>query len=209
MLKKVAIGLAVVIVVLLGVIATRPDTFRLERSTQIAAPAEVVFANVNAFNRWAAWSPWEKLDLNMKKEYSGPASGAGAMYAWNGNDDVGSGKMTIVDSKPSERIDIKLEFLTPFEATNDTLFTFAPEETGTKVTWVMEGKNNFMAKAMHMVMDMDAMVGADFEKGLASMKALSEYQAQELAKNAAIAANFAAAQAATIATMPAPELKNP
>lgn len=210
MLKKVGFGFAVGILILIAVIATRPGTFRVERSTQITAPAEVVFANVNALDQWAAWSPWDKKDPNMTRTFSGPSTGVGAEYGWAGNDEVGEGKMTIVASKPAERIDIKLEFTKPFEATNDTSFVFASaDNNATLVTWSMEGKNNFMAKAAHMVMDMDKMVGGDFEKGLATLKSVSESQAQELASKAAIAANAAAAQAATTATMPAPELNIP
>ena len=207
MLKKIGIGLVVVIVILAAVIATRPDMFRVERSAHINAPAEVVFANVNSLEKWRAWSPWEKKDPDMKRTYSGDTTGVGSEYAWSGNDDVGEGRMTITASKPAERIDIKLEFFKPFEATNDTIFTFASEENGTRIIWAMEGKNNFVSKAMHMVFNMDRMVGGDFEAGLGSLKAVSEGQAQELAAQAAQEANAAAARAATTPTQPAPELK--
>ena len=179
MLKKIALVVAVLLVVLLALIATRPDTFRVERSTVINAPAGVIFPHVNTLAQWNAWSPWEKMDPAMHKEFAGPASGTGAVYHWT-SDKVGEGQMTILESRP-ERIDIKLEFFKPFKATNDATFTFAPAGAGTNVTWAMTGKNNFAAKAFHMVMDMDKMVGGDFAKGLASLKEISEAQAEELA----------------------------
>ncbi|HVW23831.1 MAG TPA: SRPBCC family protein [Polyangiaceae bacterium] len=173
MVVKVLAGLAVVVVALVVVIATRPDTFRVERSVEIAAPPERAYSQVIDFHRWATWSPWEKLDPDMKRTYSGAPSGPGAEYAWQGNGKTGEGRMTI-QSATASRIDIKLEFLKPFAATNQAVFSFTPTATGTKVTWSMDGKNNFLAKAFHLVMDMDKLVGGDFEKGLAAMKANAE-----------------------------------
>lgn len=179
LLKRLGIGVLIAIVVLIIVIATRPDTFHLERSAQVSAPPEVAFALVNDFHEWGKWSPWEKLDPNMKRSYDGPAEGTGAIYSWAGNDQAGEGRMTIQDSKVGERVGIKLEFLKPFAATNETTFTFTPAEGGTRVTWAMDGKNDFMSKAMQMFMDMDSMVGKDFEKGLASLDAAAKTEAEE------------------------------
>src|SRR5688572_24696154 len=174
MLKKILIGVAAAFLLLVIVIATRPAEFRIERSTAISAPPEVVFAQVNDFRAWPAWSPWEKLDPGMKRTHSGAPSGVGAMYAWSGNDDVGEGRMTIEKSDPSSTIGIKLEFIKPFAATNQATFTFAPSGNSTKVTWAMDGKNGFAAKAASLFMDMDKLVGADFERGLASLKTIAE-----------------------------------
>jgi uncharacterized protein YndB with AHSA1/START domain len=179
MLKKILLGVAAAFVLLVIVIATRPAEFRIERSTTVSAPPEVVFAQVNDFRAWPAWSPWEKLDPTMKRTHSGAPSGVGASYAWLGNDDVGEGKMTIEKSEPPSTVGIKLEFIKPFAATNTTTFTFANTSSGTKVTWAMEGKNNFGAKAASLFMDMDQLVGADFERGLASMKTVSEAAARK------------------------------
>ena len=174
MLKKTLIALAVIIVVFLIIVATRPADFRVTRSATIAAPPSVVFAQVNDFHKWEAWSPWAKIDPAMKQTYEGPSAGKGAVYSWAGNKEVGEGRMTITESRPSELIVIKLEFFKPFAALNTTEFTFQPEGNQTLVTWVMTGKNNFMAKAMCLFMNMEKMVGGDFEKGLASMKAVAE-----------------------------------
>jgi uncharacterized protein YndB with AHSA1/START domain len=174
MVLKILIGLAVVIVVLVIVIATRPSKFHLERSIAIAAPPEVVFAQVNDFHAWTGWSPWEKMDPQLKRTYDGASSGAGAIYAWTGNAKVGGGRMTIQRSDRPSQIVIKLEFFKPWKATNTATFTFVPEAGGTKLTWAMDGTNNFMAKGFHMVMDFDKLVGADFERGLASIKSLAE-----------------------------------
>lgn len=179
MLKKILIGVAAVLLLFVIVVATRPADFRVERSITIAAPPAVVFGQVNDFHAWAAWSPWEKLDPGMKRTYTGPPSGTGATYEWQGNDDVGEGRMTIEKSTPPSTVGIKLEFIKPFAATNVTTFTFAEQGPGTKVTWAMEGTNNFFAKAFGLFMDMDKLVGADFERGLASMKAISEAAAKK------------------------------
>lgn len=197
MLKKIGLGLGVVVVVLIAVIATRPSEFAIKRSASINAPPEIVYAHVVDFHEWAGWSPWDAMDPSMKKTYAG-GPGVGAKYEWSGNDKVGTGAMTIADTKPNEAVGITLEFKTPFEATNRTDLTFAKSATGTEVTWAMTGKNNFMSKAMSLVMDMDKMVGPDFEKGLGSLKALSEAKAKKAAEDKA-AAEKAAADAAAAA----------
>jgi polyketide cyclase/dehydrase/lipid transport protein len=182
MIKKILLGAVIVVVVIIAVcvavVAMQPAHYRVERSATMNAPALVVFAQVNDFHKWEAWSPWARLDPNMKTTYEGAPSGNGAVYAWTGNNDVGEGRMTILDSKPGEAIKIKLEFLKPFAATSATVFSFKPQGNQTSVTWTMDGDNNFIGKAMCLVMNMDKMVGGDFEKGLAQMKTIAEKSAQ-------------------------------
>ncbi|WP_367870927.1 SRPBCC family protein [Luteolibacter sp. Populi] len=178
MLRKILLGLAAILLILIGVIAMQPPDFKVERSATVSAPPATVFGQVNDFHKWEAWSPWEKLDPALKRTFEGPESGVGAKYGWVGNSKVGEGKMTIEDSRPAELVKIKLEFIKPMAATSDTVFTFTPEGPGTKVTWTMSGKNNFMAKAFGLFMNMDKMVGGDFEKGLAQMKAVAEAPAK-------------------------------
>lgn len=174
MIKKILIGLAIVVVVLVIFIALQPSTYRVERSATMNAPTPVVFAQVNDFHKWNAWSPWAKLDPAMKQTFEGPPAGTGAVYTWTGNKEVGEGRMTITESHPSDLVKIKLEFLKPFAATSDTVFTFKPEGNQTRVTWTMNGDKNFIAKAFHLFVNIDKMVGGDFEKGLAQMKSVAE-----------------------------------
>ena len=169
MLLTIVIVLVVILAVLAGVIASRPAEFRLSRSRVMAAPPAAVHAYVNDLHKWQEWSPWEKLDPAMKREYSGSPSGPGAAYHWAGNKKAGEGRMTITDSRPPESVTIRLDFIKPFSATNTTQFDLAPSGPGTNVTWTMAGHNNFMAKAIHLFMDMEKMVGPDFERGLASL----------------------------------------
>jgi hypothetical protein len=186
-LEKVLLAVVVLVVTLCAVIATRPDTFKIERTATIAAPAMVAFGQVNDFHKWNAWSPWEGAwspwggrDPQLKRSYEGSASGMGAKYGWVGNDDVGEGKMEITESKPGELVRIKLDFIKPMEATHLTTFSFKSAGEQTSVTWSLEGKHNFMGKAFSMVMDMDQMVGKDFEKGLASMSTVAQAEAAKL-----------------------------
>ena len=174
MITKIFIGFGVIVVVFVVIVALQPPEFRVARSATIAAPPPAVFAQVNDFHKWDAWSPWAKLDPNMKKTHEGAPAGTGAIYSWSGNDQVGEGRMTLTESRPSELIRIKLKFMKPFAATNTTEFTFKPEGNQTAVTWSMFGTNNFIAKAFGLFMNMDKMVGGDFEKGLASMKSVVE-----------------------------------
>ena len=177
MLKKILIGLGVVFALLLIAISLQPATFHVERSISISAPPEAAFAQVNDFHAWHAWSPWEKMDPAMKRTFDGAPAGVGAKYAWVGNNDVGEGRMTIEESSPT-KIAIKLEFLKPFEATNTATFTFTKTGEGTKTTWAMDGNNNFFSKAMSLVMNMDKMIGPDFERGLAGIKTAAEAAAR-------------------------------
>jgi hypothetical protein len=189
--KKILIALVVLVGILVAVIATRPATYRVERAAEINAAPAIVFEQVNDFHRWEGWSPWAKLDPNIKLDYAGPAAGEGAIYKWVGNDDVGEGSMTILESKPAERVRIKLEFIKPFAQTSITSFDFKGDAAKSRVTWLMEGQNNFLGKAMSMFMDLDQMIGKDFEKGLGQLKAVSEAEAARVA-----AAEAQAAQAA-------------
>ena len=174
MLKKILIALAAIVVVFVAVVAMQPSEFRIMRTAAISAPAPAVFAQVNDFHNWEAWSPWAKRDPAMKKTYEGAPTGTGAISTWAGNSEVGEGRTTIIESRPNELIRIKLEMFKPFAATNTVEFTFTPEGNQTVVTWSMVGKSNFIAKAVHLFMDMDKMVGGDFEKGLAQMKSVVE-----------------------------------
>ena len=164
----------VLLVVLAGFVAMQPSTFQITRSAKINAPPATVFAQVNDFHNWNAWSPWAKLDPNTRYTFEGPPAGEGTKQHWEGNNEVGEGEMTITESRPDELILMKLEFIKPFASICDTEFKFQPEGEGTNITWTMNGQNNFMAKAMHLVMDIDKMVGGQFEEGLASMKAIAE-----------------------------------
>jgi len=172
--KKIGIGVGAVIVLFLVFVATRPDTYHVERSTTISAAPDVVYGHVADFHKWDAWSPWEKLDTNMKKTFDGTQGTVGASYAWIGNDQVGEGKMTVLAVEPNKRIDVDLHFIKPFESSAKNGFVFAGTGKETKVTWSMDGTNNFMSKAMCLFMDMDKMIGKDFEKGLASLKTVAE-----------------------------------
>lgn len=178
MIKKVIFGLlsliVLVVVVFCVAAARQPADFTVVRDATYKGPPEKVFEQVNDFHKWGAWSPWAKIDPAMKTTYSGPESGTGASYAWVGNSDVGEGKMTITESHPSEHIKIDLDFVAPFAAKNVTEFTFTPDGDKTRVTWTMSGQKNFLMKAFSMFVDMDKLVGGDFEKGLSQLKPVVE-----------------------------------
>jgi Polyketide cyclase / dehydrase and lipid transport len=178
MIKKILLGIVIVLVVIVGVfcivVALQPTHYTIERSATVNAPASVVFAQVNDFHKWEAWSPWAKTDPNMKQTYEGAPEGVGAVYTWAGNSEVGEGKMTILESHPSDLVKIKLEFIKPFAAIDATNFTFTPQGNQTNVKWTLSGDNSFVGKAFGLFMSMDKMVGGDFEKGLAKMKQISE-----------------------------------
>lgn len=174
MLIQVLIVVAVLLAVLVIVVAMQASTFRVARSTNVDAPPTTVFAEVNDLRHWKTWNPWGKMDPAMKETYEGPTAGPGATYRWAGNNKVGEGGMTITDSRAGERVRIRLEFIRPFKATNTAEFDFAPAGSGTRVTWSMTGERNFMFKLVGMFMSMDKMIGRDFERGLADLKAVSE-----------------------------------
>jgi uncharacterized protein YndB with AHSA1/START domain len=166
------------VLVILGVAATRPAAFRITRSRTLAAPPEAVFALVNDFGKWPQWSPWEKLDPGMRREVSTPSAGTGATYHWVGNKKVGEGRMAITESQAPGRVATRLEFIRPWKVTNATQFDIVPSGAGSQVTWTMTGENNLMARAFGLFMDMDKLVGRDFEKGLAQLDAAASGKPQ-------------------------------
>jgi uncharacterized protein YndB with AHSA1/START domain len=174
MFKTILIVIAALIAAVLLFAATRPDSFRVERSIAISAPPEKIFPLIDDFHQWPLWSPWEKIDPQLRRTYGGAASGSGATYAWEGNNKVGSGRMEIIESTPPDHIRIQLDFLKPFEAHNTAEFTVTREGSGSRVSWGMYGPSPFMAKVMGIFVSMDKMVGKDFEKGLMQLKAVVE-----------------------------------
>lgn len=174
MLMKILIVVAVVIVAFIGVVAMRPDEFRVARSITIAAPASAVFPYLNDHKKCGEWSPWLKLDPGLKQEFSGPESGVGAALSWDGNKEVGAGSSTIVESRPDGFVKLRLDFLRPFKGTSTAEFALEPEGAGTMVTWSMYGKANFISKAMGLFMDCEKMCGDQFNKGLGDLKRLVE-----------------------------------
>ena len=174
MFSIVAVLLLLIVFAILFMASMKPDMFRVERSAVINAPPEKIFPYINELRRWDAWSPYEKKDPNMKRSFSGPPSGKGAAYAWEGNKNVGSGRMEITDAVPSSKIGIKLDFLKPIEGHNTAEFTLQPEGGATRVTWAMFGPANLLSKVMDTVIGMDKMIGTDFAAGLASLKRVAE-----------------------------------
>ena len=174
MIKTIAMVLALLIAALLIYAATKPDSFRIERGATIKAPPEKIFALINDFHQWEAWSLWEKIDPALKRIYSGAANGVGAVYEWSGNKDIGQGRMEIVESVPSAKVMLKLDFVTPFEAHNKVDFTLAQQGDETKVTQAMYGPSPYISKLMTIFFSMEKMVGKKYEEGLANLKAIAE-----------------------------------
>ena len=169
MIKKILLGLMAVIAIILVTASFQSEDMTVSRSSTIAAAPEAVFKVVNDFRQWDAWSPWSKLDPNMTKTLEGPPEGKGAVYRWSGNNEVGEGSTTLVESVPNEKVAMKLEFVRPFAGSSDVQFTFAPDGAGTKVTWTMQSKKNFMMKVMGLFMDCEKMCGDQFNEGLANL----------------------------------------
>jgi uncharacterized protein YndB with AHSA1/START domain len=178
-LIKILGALVVIVAVVGGVVAMQPSEFRVVRSAIIPAPPAEVFAHINDLRKWDAWSPWEKIDPALKKTFDGPPAGPGASFAWTGNAEVGQGRLTIVDSRAPELVRIRLEMIKPIAATNAVEFTLAPAGEHTRVTWSMRGENGFVSKAIGLVMDMDRMIGGQFEKGLANLKSVAQAEAKK------------------------------
>lgn len=174
MIKKILVVLALLIAGVLVAGAFRPDMMHVTRSTTIAAPPSAVFGVVNDFRRWNEWSPWAKLDPEMKVELEGPPTGVGAIYKWNGNNDVGEGSTTLVESVPDQKVGMKLAFVRPFPGESDVRFTFEPEGGGTKVTWAMDSPQPYPAKVVGMFIDCEKMCGDSFVEGLNNLKAIVE-----------------------------------
>jgi uncharacterized protein YndB with AHSA1/START domain len=170
----IAVLLAAAIAVVLFLASRKSDTFRVQRAAAIHAPPEKIFPLISDFHQWRAWSPYEDRDPNLERNYGGAASGKGAVYEWNGNKNVGSGRMEILDAPPPGKVVIKLDFLKPFEAHNTAEFTLLPQGDTTNVTWLMHGPAPFMSKVMQVFMNMDNMIGKDFATGLANLKRITE-----------------------------------
>ena len=180
MLKKVLGVLAVVLLGFLAFVATRPDHYHVERSASINAPAAIIYAQLDDLKKWADWSPWDKIDPNVKKTFEGPDRGVGQSYTWQGNSDVGTGQMTIASAEPQKRVTYKLDFREPMAAQAEATIIIAKEGASAhKVTWGMDGANNFMGKLFGVFMDMDKMIGKDFEKGLSQLKGIAEEEAKK------------------------------
>jgi uncharacterized protein YndB with AHSA1/START domain len=173
MLKKIALGIAALIAAILLFATTKPATFSVARSIVINAPPETVQAQLTDFHKWQAWSPWEKLDPAMKRTYSGPDTGKGAVYTWEGNSAVGQGRMEITDVTPNT-VAIQLDFMAPMETSNQVAFALTPQGDSTNVHWVMSGANNYLSKVMQVFVSMDKMIGKDFESGLVDLKTAAE-----------------------------------
>ena len=174
MFKTIAIVVVALIAGVLVFAATRPDTFSVQRTTTIHAPADKVFPMINDFHRWGEWSPWEKLDPAMRRTFSGSPAGKGSVYTWEGNSKVGAGRMEILESSPSSKLLIKLDFIKPFEGHNTAEYTLVPSGDTTQVTWAMYGPAPYVSKLMGVFVSMDSMIGKDFEAGLANLKAAAE-----------------------------------
>ena len=196
MLKKAALAVLLLLSAILAFISTREATYSVSRSTTISAPAEVVFGMVDDLHEWVKWSPWDSLDPEMTKTFSGPKSGVGASYSWSGNDAVGKGTMTIIESRPPNEVSYRLEFVEPWASTSNPGFTIEKEPDGVYVTWTITGEHRFIGKAMSLFVDLDQEIGPDFERGLDSLKARAESEAKSRAEEAERSAAAAAAASA-------------
>jgi uncharacterized protein YndB with AHSA1/START domain len=174
MLKTILIVVVVLIAGVLIYAATRPDTFRVERSASIKAPPEKIFPLIDDLHRMQAWSAWEKVDPGMKRAHSGAASGKGAVYEWEGNKEVGQGRMEITESSPPSRIAIKMNFIKPFAAQNTLEFTLKSEGGSTRVTQAIFGSSPYLSKLFGLFCNMDKMIGEKFEQSLAALKTAAE-----------------------------------
>jgi hypothetical protein len=176
MLVKLAIGAAAVVAVLALVIATRPAAFRVQRTAVIAAPAGVVFAQLDDLHRWGRWNPFERSDPTIRLTFSGAPSGVGASYHFVG-EKMGEGRMTLAEVRPNERVAVRGEFIKPFAGTHDIEFTLKPAAGGVAVTWAISGRNRFVGKAISLFIGTDRMIGGPFEQGLADLKRVAEDEA--------------------------------
>ena len=176
--RSITMTIVLIIIALIAILlilaATKPDHFRVERTSTINTSPEQIFPLINNFHQWTHWSPWEKKDPQMQRHYSDDPNGTGATYAWEGDNNVGHGRMEITESTPYTKVGIALHFIKPFTAHNTATFTLTPTDNGTRVEWIMEGPNSFISKLMHVFINMDKMVGKDFEAGLQQMKTVAE-----------------------------------
>lgn len=175
MIRKILIGVAILVAMFAVFVAMQPNEMNIDRTTTIAAAPRAVFDQVNDLRKWDNWSPWAKLDPAAKMSFEGSPAGQGAVLKWSGNDKVGEGKMTVTESRPGDLVKIKVDFIKPFEGSNVSEFSFKPDGKSTAVTWSMSGRNdNFFAKAFCLVMNMQKTLGGEMEKGLAQMKSVVE-----------------------------------
>lgn len=174
MLRTILIAIVAIVAALVVVVALQPSEYRVERTAVIAAPPSAIFAQVNDFHRWEAWSPWAKLDPAAKVSFEGPSAGTGAVFNWAGNEQVGEGRMTMIESTPDDRVRVKVDMLKPFEGTSTSEFDLTPAGDQTAVTWAMSGEHDFIGKAMCLIMNGTEMIGGEMEKGLANMKSVIE-----------------------------------
>ena len=170
----IVVILAIAAAAILIIAANKPQTLRVQRAIGIEAPAEKIFPLISDFHQWLKWSPYEQKDPAMKRTYGGADSGKGATYAWDGDKNVGSGRMEILEATAPSKIIIKLDFFKPFEGHNTAEFTMLPQGDGTHVTWVMHGPANFMSRLIQVFLNLDKMIGRDFESGLARLKTITE-----------------------------------
>lgn len=188
MLRKVLLVLVLAIAGAVAFVATRESTYSVTRSISVEAPPEVVFGMVNDLREWVLWSPWDSLDPDMEKRFEGPSSGVGAIYAWAGDEQVGKGTMTVIESRPPEEVSFRLEFVEPWVSVSNSGFTIRREGSSSFVTWTMLGRHHFVGKAMSLFMDPDEMIGPDFERGLEALRDRAEAEALRRAAEAAQAA---------------------
>lgn len=174
MLRKILFGLVTLMVVLVTIIIVQPSEYRVSRTLSMAAPAPDIFAQINDFHRWEAWSPWAKLDPAAKASFEGSTAGKGAIFAWSGNSKVGEGRMTLIESVPTDLVRVRTDFVKPFVGSSYSEFVLRPQDNGAAVSWTIFGENDFIGKAMCLVISMDKMLGGEMEKGLASIKGLVE-----------------------------------
>lgn len=182
-MQKILIGLIATIGSFVALILLQPSEYRVTRTTTMSAPAPDIFAQIDDFHRWQAWSPWAQRDPAAKASFDGPASGKGAVFAWSGNNEVGEGRMTLTDSRPGELVKIRTDFVKPFVGTSYSDFTLKPEGSSTSVSWSMFGENDFIGKAMCLFISMDKVLGGEMDKGLASIKQLVEAGTKKPAQN--------------------------
>ncbi len=182
-MQKILVGLIATIGSFVALILLQPSDYRIARSMMISAPAQEVFAQIDDFHRWQAWSPWAERDPKAKVSFDGPASGKGAVFAWSGNNEVGEGRMTLMESQPGALVKIKTDFVRPFVGTSYSDFTLKPEGDGTTLTWSMAGQNDFIGKAICMFVSMDKVLGGEMEKGLAGIKRIAEAAMKKPAQN--------------------------
>jgi uncharacterized protein YndB with AHSA1/START domain len=174
MLKKISLVVVALVVAVLAFAATRPDSLHVERTVTINAPPEKIFPLISDFHTWTTWSPYEQIDPQMKRAYSGAVNGKGAVYQWHGNSEVGQGRMEITDVTHPTHVTIKLDFMKPLEGHNVAEFALVPEGGTTKITWKMDGPTPYIGKVIGVFVNMDRMIGSSFETGLANLKAIAE-----------------------------------